>query len=83
MARPEKVLAKARQGAVISFREFENLLTAFGFKVARVSGSHHIYWNDKATRPLSVQPDGKDAKRYQVRQFLAMIEEFDLKPNRP
>lgn len=80
MAKPSKVFERvmAGQGA-ISFRDFERLLLALGFMLDRTSGSHRIYVHPRVTRPLSVQPKGKDAKSYQVRQLRVMIEEFDLK----
>jgi predicted RNA binding protein YcfA (HicA-like mRNA interferase family) len=80
MAKPSKVFDRVmeREGT-ISFLDFERLLLALGFKHDRTSGSHRIYVHPRATRPLSVQPRGKDAKPYQVRQLHAMIEEFGLK----
>jgi predicted RNA binding protein YcfA (HicA-like mRNA interferase family) len=80
MAKPDKVLERVMAGqGEIAFRDFERLLLALGFKHARTSGSHRIYVHPKATRPLSVQPRGKDAKPYQVRQLREMIEEFYMK----
>jgi predicted RNA binding protein YcfA (HicA-like mRNA interferase family) len=67
----------------IAFRDFERLLLALGFNHDRTSGSHRIYVHPLATRPLSVQPRGKDAKPYQVRQLRAMIEDFDLRLRDP
>jgi predicted RNA binding protein YcfA (HicA-like mRNA interferase family) len=61
------------------FRDFERLLKAFGFVCARVSGSHHIYIHPDTDRPLSVQPRGDEAKAYQVKQFIDMIERYGLK----
>ena len=58
---------------------YAQLLIALGFKHDRTSGSHRIYVHPEVTRPLSVQPRGKDAKPYQVRQLRVMIEEFGLK----
>lgn len=80
MAKPSKTLDQVMgsQGTV-SFRDFERLLLALGFRHDRTSGSHRIYVHPQAKRPLSVQPRGKDAKPYQVRQLRAMIEEFGLK----
>ncbi|KQT31743.1 hypothetical protein ASG29_07430 [Sphingomonas sp. Leaf412] len=57
----------------LSFRDFERLLTAFGFTHVRTVGSHRQYVHPRVQRPFPVQPDGKDAKRYQVREFLDMI----------
>ena len=62
----------------ISFQDFERLLRAFGFVLDRAVGSHRQYVHPRLPRPLPVQPSGKDAKRYQVREFLDMIEAYDL-----
>lgn len=80
MARPVRVLDRVMQGrGAIAFRDFERLLIALGFKHDRTSGRHRIYVHPRVARPLSVQPQGKDTKPYQVRQLRAMIEEFGLK----
>jgi predicted RNA binding protein YcfA (HicA-like mRNA interferase family) len=80
MAKLDRVLERVMQGqGTIAFRDFERLLVALGFKHDRTSGSHRIYVHPGASRPLSVQPRGKDAKPYQVRQLRALIEEFGLK----
>lgn len=71
-----RLLANPRQS--IAFRDFERLLLAFGFELARTTGSHRIYVHPNLMRPFPVQPDGKDAKRYQVREFLELIEEYSL-----
>jgi predicted RNA binding protein YcfA (HicA-like mRNA interferase family) len=63
---------------LIAFRDFERLLTAFGFAVDRTVGSHRQYVHPRLPRPLPVQPEGKDAKRYQVREFLELVERYGL-----
>jgi len=65
--------------AAMGFPEFQRVLTAFGFTLDRVKGSHHIYKHPLLPRPLSVQPRGKMAKPYQIDQFLDNVEEFGLK----
>lgn len=72
----ERLLANPR--AVISFRDFERLLSAFGFTLARTTGSHRQYVHSRLTRPFPVQPTGKDAKLYQVREFLELVEAYGL-----
>ena len=44
----------------------------------RVSGSHHIYSHSKVPRPLSLQPRQRQAKPYQISQFLEMVAEYAL-----
>jgi predicted RNA binding protein YcfA (HicA-like mRNA interferase family) len=64
--------------ATLTFRDFERLLEAFGFRLDRTKGSHRQYVHPAVPFVLTVQPDGKNAKRYQVRQFLDMVAEFGL-----
>jgi len=62
----------------VGFAEFRRLIEAFGFELRRVSGSHHIYRHPQVSRPLSLQPREREAKPYQIRQFLEMVEESSL-----
>lgn len=71
-----RLLANPRQA--IAFRNFERLLRAFGFEHVRTTGSHRQYVHPKVPRPLPVQPESKDAKPYQVREFLELVEEYSL-----
>lgn len=79
MTRITKLYARALANPRgLSFREFERLLEAFGFTLDRTEGSHRQYAHPKVPRPLPVQPSAKNAKPYQVRQFLVMIQNYDL-----
>lgn len=79
MVKPSKLFQRLLQGSRnLSFRDFQRLLEAFGFRLARVSGSHHVYGRADIDRPLIIQPNGKDAKTYQVEQFLDMVEAYGL-----
>ena len=64
---------------IISFRGFERLLHACGFVHKRTVGSHRHYRHPKVPNVLTIVA-GKEAKRYQLREFVAMAEEFDLRP---
>ena len=55
------------------------MVEAFGFVQARTKGSHRSYAHPACNALLVLQPKGKDAKRYQVREFLAIVEEYGLK----
>lgn len=72
----ERMLAGS---ASIRFTDFERVMVAFGFVHKRTSGSHRIYSHPRVPRPVSAQPRGKDAKPYQMRQFMQTVEEFGLK----
>jgi predicted RNA binding protein YcfA (HicA-like mRNA interferase family) len=63
----------------VSFRDLQRLLIALGFRLDRISGSHHIYLHMDVSRPINIQPAGKDAKPYQIRQLRDIIREFGLK----
>ena len=80
MTRTAKLYARilANPTSSIPFRDFERLLTIFGFTLVRTRGSHRQYAHPAVSRILSVQPRGSEAKSYQIAQFLAMIEEFGL-----
>jgi predicted RNA binding protein YcfA (HicA-like mRNA interferase family) len=62
----------------VGFTEFCRLIEAFGFELRRISGSHHIYRHPQVPRPVSLQPREREAKPYQIRQFLEIVEEFGL-----
>jgi predicted RNA binding protein YcfA (HicA-like mRNA interferase family) len=55
-----------------------DLVKGFGFRLDRVNGSHYIFVHSEIPELLSLQPDGGEAKPYQIRQFLRLIEEHDL-----
>jgi predicted RNA binding protein YcfA (HicA-like mRNA interferase family) len=80
MTKTAKLYAQllATRKVTLTFRDFERLLLAFGFALARQSGSHRVYIHPACSRPIIVQPRGADAKPYQVREFLDMIEAFRL-----
>lgn len=40
-------------GGTVAFRDLEHLLRRLGFRLARISGSHHIYTHPQVFRPLS------------------------------
>jgi predicted RNA binding protein YcfA (HicA-like mRNA interferase family) len=62
----------------VAFDEFRWLIEAFGFELRRISGSHHIYRHPRVPRPLSLQSRGREAKPYQIKQFLETVAEFGL-----
>ena len=68
----------ANPRAIMRFGDFQRLLAAFGFVHVRTRGSHMAYHHPELNQTLTVQPRGKNAKPYQVQQFLAIVEAFDL-----
>ena len=62
----------------ITFRDFVRLLEFFGFEHQRTKGSHRSFAHPDCPALLVIQPKGKDAKRYQVREFLDLVEKYGL-----
>jgi predicted RNA binding protein YcfA (HicA-like mRNA interferase family) len=79
MAGPKKTLEAVKRGGNIAFWDLQRLMEELGFRLNRISGSHHIYIHPGVPRPMNVQPIGKDAKPYQIRQLRDIIEEFGLR----
>jgi predicted RNA binding protein YcfA (HicA-like mRNA interferase family) len=80
MVKPSKLRALLLQSTdrTISFRDFVALIEASGFAYSRTRGSHQSYKHPAFPKLMVVQPIGKDAKRYQVREFLDLVTEFEL-----
>ncbi|WP_353204262.1 type II toxin-antitoxin system HicA family toxin [Sphingomonas sp.] len=80
MTKTAKLYARivADPRASIPFRDFERLIVAFGFTLRRTTGSHRHYARADVPYVVTIQPRGKDAKSYQIQQFLAICAEFGL-----
>lgn len=65
--------------ANVSFNDFRRLVESFGFEEARVSGSHHIFGHPQIPQQLNLQDVDGQAKPYQIRQFLRLIERHNLR----
>jgi predicted RNA binding protein YcfA (HicA-like mRNA interferase family) len=78
---PRKLLRRlANSQTNVRFSDFTRLVETFGFVLDRHSGtSHRIYKHaDFPDARLNLQPVSGEAKPYQVRQFLKLVEEYDL-----
>ena len=78
---PSKLLRKLASGAFqnVPFSDFRRLVTAFGFGLARTSGSHHIFIHPGIPELINLQEVGGEAKPYQMRQFLRLVEKYALR----
>nr|WP_263013080.1 type II toxin-antitoxin system HicA family toxin [Ancylothrix sp. D3o] len=54
------------------------LIEAFGFSLARISGSHHIFTHPQIREIVNIQNKKGEVALYQVRQFLSLVEEYNL-----
>jgi predicted RNA binding protein YcfA (HicA-like mRNA interferase family) len=75
-----KLLAKALSGSRnLGFDEIIMLVEAFGFRLSRINGSHHIFNHPQIAEQVNLQEVKGKAKPYQVRQFLNLVEKHDLR----
>ena len=74
-----KLLQKLLSGSKnIRFSDAVACVEAFGFVLSRVNGSHHIFIHPGVSELINLQNvDGK-AKPYQLRQFLQIVEQYNL-----
>lgn len=72
----EKILAGASDSN-IEFVELARLLSRLGFE-ERVKGDHHIYTCAGVDEIINLQPKGKQAKPYQVKQVRAILVKYRL-----
>ncbi len=63
----------------ILFQDFNKLLKDFGFELDRISGSHHIFKHKDVVELINIQNVGGKVKPYQVKQFLSIIERYNLR----
>jgi hypothetical protein len=79
--KPRKLLERLLAGhmANVAFADFLELATAFGFELVRTAGSHHILRHPHVNELLSLQPLRGEAKPYQIRQLLHLVESYNLR----
>jgi HicA-like toxin of HicAB toxin-antitoxin system len=80
MTKVDKLLNKILSGRSdqnIVFFELCNILKGFGF-VERIKGDHHIFAKDGIIEIINLQPRGKVAKPYQVKQVRNLILKYKL-----
>jgi predicted RNA binding protein YcfA (HicA-like mRNA interferase family) len=80
MSRKEKLLQKVLAGSRnVRFGDMVTLLNAFGFRLSRTQGSHHIFTHPGITELVNLQNVHGQAKPYQIKQFLNLVERYNLK----
>ena len=80
MARTDKVLSKILSGssdANVNFNDLRRLLRGLGFN-ERIRGDHHIFSRDGVSEIFNLQPQGSNAKAYQVKQVREVILKYRL-----
>ncbi|MBI4828953.1 MAG: type II toxin-antitoxin system HicA family toxin [Nitrospinae bacterium] len=77
----KKLFLRISRGSLanIRFEQMTKLAEAFGFRLSRINGSHHIFVHPDAAQILNLQNVNGAAKPYQVKQFLKLVETHNLK----
>ena len=79
MSKHQKTLAKILSGSRnIAFNDMVLLVEKFGFSLSRVSGSHHIFIHPDVRELVNLQNVNGQVKPYQVRQFMELVERYNL-----
>ncbi len=75
-----KLLKKLIAGSQnVKFSDVTNCAEALGFRLDRIKGSHHIYIHPDVPELINLQNVKGKAKPYQIKQFLNIIERYNLK----
>jgi predicted RNA binding protein YcfA (HicA-like mRNA interferase family) len=78
----QKILQKVLNNPKnVRFLEVKSIVEAFGFKLSRISGSHHIFTHSNLSEIVNLQNVNGRAKSYQVKQFLRLVERYNLELN--
>jgi predicted RNA binding protein YcfA (HicA-like mRNA interferase family) len=79
--KPKELLARAAQGNLrnVKFADLQRLAEAMGYRLKRVNGSHHVYVHPDLDHLLNIQPNGRQAKPYQVRQVAEIAARYSLR----
>jgi predicted RNA binding protein YcfA (HicA-like mRNA interferase family) len=77
----KKLLKRLSEGHLrnVAFGDMVTMVEGFGFRLVRVSGSHHIYSHRDVAELVNLQDVKGEAKPYQIRQFLRLVERYNLR----
>jgi predicted RNA binding protein YcfA (HicA-like mRNA interferase family) len=79
MGKKQKILKQILSGSKnIGFNDIVAVVEAFGFTLSRVNGSHHIFVHPNIPELVNLQNTKGKAKPYQIRQFLTIVEKYNL-----
>jgi predicted RNA binding protein YcfA (HicA-like mRNA interferase family) len=76
-----KLLIRLARGelANVAFGDARSLLEGLGFELRRVNGSHHVFAHPAIVELLNLQSVRGQAKPYQLRQLMRLVERYDLR----
>jgi len=59
-----------------------NLVQGFGLRLNRTRGSHYIFGHPDVNELVNIQNVGGEVKPYQVRQFIRLVETYNVRLER-
>ena len=76
-----RLLRKLAEGAFqnVPFADLVHLVEGLGFRRSRTSGSHQIFVHPDFPELLNLQDVHGQAKPYQIRQLLRLIERYNIR----
>jgi predicted RNA binding protein YcfA (HicA-like mRNA interferase family) len=78
MNRRQLLLRLLNRQTNVPFMDLVDLVEGFGFQLDRTRGSHHIFVHSRVREVVNLQERRGEAKPYQIRQFLKLVEQYDL-----
>ena len=72
----QKIISGSRN---VRFKEAVRLAEVFGFRMDRISGSHHIFVHPEIPELLNLQNVAGKAKPYQMKQLIKIVEKHNLR----
>jgi predicted RNA binding protein YcfA (HicA-like mRNA interferase family) len=77
---PRRLLARVSRGDLtnVRFADACRLVEELGFELRRRRGSHHVFMHPRVDTLLNLQEVAGEAKPYQLRQLLRLIERYRL-----
>lgn len=78
--RPDRLLERITRGDIgnVAFGDLVRLIEALDFREVGGRGSHRIFAHPEVTELINLQEVGGQAKRYQVRQVVALVRRYHL-----
>ena len=74
---PDKLLKRLAHDATFHSLTW-CIVEKFGFRLLRVNGNHHIYSHPLVAELVNLQEVAGEAKPYQIRQFIRLIERYNI-----
>ena len=82
MGKKEKLYRKAKESpGNLTFSDLCTLAEYVGFEFRNQTGSHRLYKQPTINKTINLQPDKRDkskAKKYQIKQLLTIIDDYNL-----